>query len=131
VLLGGGVTNLAPVAATQTLEVRPLRYIGAGMLAAAALWPAMPVHPPLACPLRTVTGVPCPFCGMTRSVVAAVHGHLATSLRDNPAGILLVVLAVALLVGVRSERVRVPTWVFVAAFGALWAYNIGFNPLFN
>lgn len=119
------------MAATQTIEVKPLRFMGAGMLAAAAVWPLLPVHPPLACPLRTMTGIPCPFCGMTRSVVAAMHGHLATSLRDNPGGILLVVLTVALLVGVRAERVRIPTWVFVVGLGALWAYNIGFNPLFR
>jgi len=30
-----------------------------------SLWP---------CPLRTLTGIPCPLCGATRSVVLAVHG---------------------------------------------------------
>ena len=31
------------------------------------------------------TGIPCPFCGMTRACVAAAHGHVAQSLAFNPA----------------------------------------------
>ena len=115
---------------THTIELRDLRYAGAAMLGAALVWPALPVHPPLACPLRTVTGIPCPFCGMTRSVVAIVHGHLGASLRFNPGGIVIVALAIALVAGWRTERVRLPTWLLPVLLGLLWAYNIGFNPTF-
>jgi hypothetical protein len=38
------------------------------------------------CFLRQHTGVPCPTCGMTRSVVLALHGDLAPALEINPAG---------------------------------------------
>ena len=47
-----------------------------------------------ACLFRRLTGLACPTCGMTRSVVLSLHGHLAAAFRMNPAGILWV-LAVA------------------------------------
>ncbi len=62
-------------------------------MGAAAIWPVLPLHPPLACPLRSITGIPCPLCGMTRACIAAVHGHLGASLAFNPGGILVVLLA--------------------------------------
>ena len=116
--------------ATQTIARRDLRIGATAMLGAALVWPALPVHPPYACPLRTLTGIPCPLCGMTRAVVAAVHGHVVTSLRYNPAGILLVALAVALVVGWRAERVHIPPWVLPVAFALLWAWNLTLNPTF-
>jgi hypothetical protein len=116
--------------ATQTIARRDLRIGATAMLGAALVWPALPVHPPYACPLRTLTGIPCPLCGMTRAVVAAVHGHLTTSLRFNPAGVLVVMLAVAIALGWRAERVHVPKWVLPAALGVLWIYNLTLNPTF-
>ena len=111
---------------------RELRVVAGGMVTVAAVWPVLPFHPPFACPLRAATGVPCPLCGMTRAVVAAVHGHIATSLAFNPGGIL--VLAVAVLAVVRptwAARARVPIWSIFAVLGALWLWNIGFNPTFH
>ena len=63
------------------------------VVGAAAIWPVLPLHPPLACPLRSITGIPCPLCGMTRACIVAVHGHLGASLAFNPGGILVVLLA--------------------------------------
>jgi hypothetical protein len=109
-----------------------LQLAACGLVGAAAVWPVLPVHPPLACPLRTLTGVPCPFCGMTRACVALVHGHVASSLAFNPAGILVFALAAVLLVRPRLvTRIRPPVWTFVAAFALLWIWNIGFNPTFH
>jgi hypothetical protein len=104
----------------------------AGLVGAAAVWPLLPVHPPLVCPLRAATGIPCPLCGMTRACVAAAHGHLATSLAFNPAGVLVVVAAVVALMRPQLfTRVRAPGWLMIAAIGALWLWNIGFNPTFH
>jgi len=123
------------VSSAYAVDLRPardLRIGGAALVGAAAIWPILPLHPPLACPLRTLTGIPCPFCGMTRACVAAVHGHLATSLSFNPAGILVVLLAVTALVRPQLlVRVKPPVWVITAALGVLWLWNIGFNPTFH
>jgi hypothetical protein len=120
---------------TSTLGVRApnaVRVAAAGLVGTAAVWPLLPAHPPLVCPLRAATGIPCPLCGMTRACVAAAHGHLATSLAFNPAGVLVVVAAVVALMRPQLfTRVRAPGWLMIAAIGALWLWNIGFNPTFH
>jgi hypothetical protein len=108
-----------------------LRVAAIGMLGAAAVWNLLPAHPPLACPLRSTTGIPCPLCGMTRAVVAAVHGDALASLAFNPAGLLVVALAVFVLVTARLPAVRAPAWLVFTVVGALWAYNIFLNPTFT
>jgi hypothetical protein len=117
--------------APTTIGTRQARAGAAAMLGLAVVWPRLPVHPPIACPLRTLTGVPCPMCGMTRAVVALAHGHVLESLRFNPAGIVVAFIAVALLAGFRFERVRVPLWALIVPAAALWVWNVGFNPTFH
>ena len=123
------VSTASAVEPRRTLDVR----IGAGtLLGAAAIWPALPVHPPLVCPLRTITGIPCPLCGMTRACVAAVHGHLGASLVFNPGGLFVVLFALAALLRPQwLVRARPPTWLMACALGALWLWNVGFNPTFH
>ena len=124
-----GVQN----ASTLTLRpARDLRLAGIALVGAAGVWPALPVHPPLACPLRTLTGIPCPLCGMTRACVAALQGHLGSSLAFNPAGVLVLLAAVVAIVRPQwLRRLRIPMWTIVAALGAMWIWNIGFNPTFH
>lgn len=50
----------------------------------------------MACAIREQFGVPCPGCGLTRSVLLTLHGHLGAALEINPGGP-LVVLGAALL----------------------------------
>ena len=119
---------------TSTLGVRTpsqLRVAAAGLVGVAAAWPLLP-HPSIVCPLRAITGIPCPLCGMTRACVAAVHGHVATSLAFNPAGVFVVLTALVAIVRPQwLTRLRAPAWVMLVAFGALWVWNIGFNPTFH
>ncbi len=63
----------------------------AALLGAAAL--TDPTHPlPFdVCVFHTLTGLPCPTCGMTRAVCQAVHGHWAQSVAWHPAGVMLAV----------------------------------------
>ena len=123
--------DTAAATSTTGIRTREARIGAAAMLGAGLAWSRVPWHPPLACPMRTITGVPCPFCGMTRAVVAALHGHPIESLRFNPGGILVVVFAIALLAGVKVERLRVSPWVLGVGVALLWAWNVGFNPTFH
>jgi hypothetical protein len=125
------MTYSFPAPRTQ-LHARELRVVSGGMVAIAAAWPILPVHPPVACPLRSLTGVPCPFCGMTRAVVAAVHGNILGSLAFNPGGIVVLLFAVvAIFRPALLTRLRPPLWSLLAVLGALWLWNVGFNPTFH
>lgn len=76
------------------------------------------------CPLRSLTGIPCPFCGMTRGVTAAVRGDVFDAVVLNPGSVLLVLAAVTLLVWWRVRRLSVPVWLPVAAVALLWMFEL-------
>lgn len=62
--------------------------------------------PGVLCLTRALFGVPCPFCGMTRSFVALAHGDLAGAFASHPAGPLLfaAMLACVAAIGVVALR---------------------------
>jgi Protein of unknown function (DUF2752) len=101
-----------------------LRIAGIVMLLGALALRFMSLPSVVLCPLRAVTGVPCPFCGMTRSVAALGRGDLGDSLTFNPGGIVLVAVAVLLIVAWRWRRVAIPAWGVAAFFAVLWAYQL-------
>lgn len=111
------------MAATTTVDLRGLRVAGAGLLAAALVKTQLGL-PGIPCLLRSVTGIPCPLCGSTRSVEALADFDLARALFLNPAGVLAVALAVAVLVVWRVRQVVLPVWLVFAPFAALWAYQL-------
>jgi Protein of unknown function (DUF2752) len=106
------------------VDLKEVRIVGAAMLAAAAIRPAIPFEFVPPCPLRTVTGIPCPMCGMTRGVTALVHGDFAHALLMNPASYLAVALAILLLVQWRTRRVLIPVWVVVTVLAGMWAWQL-------
>jgi hypothetical protein len=59
-------------------------------------WGALPL-PLWSCPLRALTGVPCPTCYLTRSVLATFRGDLVGALRWHAFGPPLVLAGFALL----------------------------------
>jgi len=105
------------------VEPRELRSVGAAMLGLAFLLPALPGHPGLPCPLRMLTGIPCPLCGMTTSVEDTVHGHVVGAAAANPAGIALTAVAVALLV-TRPARLVLSRLALAAALAGMWAFEL-------
>jgi hypothetical protein len=114
------------------MRERDLRIGAVALVGAAAAWRHLPWHGSFHCPFRALTGQPCPFCGMTRSWIAAAHGHVAQSLAYNPGGIVLFAAAIVLIVKPSLlRRLRVPQWSAWAALGVLWVWNIGFNPTFH
>ncbi len=111
------------MAATAVVDATDLRRAGVFMLGAAAVLPALPGHPGLPCPLRTLTGVPCPLCGMTTSVEATVHLHLGDALAAAPAGILLVIFAAWLVIR-RPQTLRIPMPLIITALALMWAFQL-------
>jgi hypothetical protein len=108
---------------TLALDPHDLRTSGGLMLGAAMLLPALPGHPGIACPLRRLTGVPCPLCGMTTSVEGTVHLHLGRALAANPGGIAGVAAALLVLL-LRPTRVRIPAAAPPLVLAALWLFEL-------
>jgi hypothetical protein len=84
----------------------------------------------LACPFRTITGLPCPFCGATRAFALAARGD-AGFLEYNAVWVAVAALCVllgaaALLIGRSPLAVmaRRPVGVLVALTALGWAYAL-------
>ncbi len=85
------------------------------------------------CPFRRLTGLPCPGCGTTRMVVAALHGEFGQALALNPLFFLAAVGGCVLLllrlvfgrrvVWITSRRsdIRMAAVALLAVLGN-WAY---------
>lgn len=75
------------------------------------------------CVLKNTTGLPCPSCGTTRSVLHLVHGDLYTALFMNPFGVLAFIGMIIL-----------PFWVLYDYWFAkrtLWTYYLEFIKFFS
>ncbi|MDP9075632.1 MAG: DUF2752 domain-containing protein [Actinomycetota bacterium] len=112
------------LAARLDVDLRPFRYLGAGMLALGLALPHTPGNPGLPCPLKTLTGVPCPMCGMTTSVKAALAGQLHRAVVANPVGVLAIAIAVALVVVPGWRRQRVPTVALAGGAALSWLFQL-------
>jgi hypothetical protein len=78
------------------------------------------------CPFRHLFGVPCPSCGMTRSVVMTFGGNWRVALALNPGGPLLVLGALLFGAWLLFRALRPPADGVVTTRGlAPWAYAYG------
>ena len=112
------------VTAAADVELQPLRWLGGAMLVLGLVLPHLPGNPGLPCPLRTTTGVPCPLCGMTTSVEAALRGDMHAAAAANPFGILAVLTAIILLVRPAWRRLQVPVSIVVVAGAVSWLFEL-------
>ena len=127
----------APVASSRlgTVEVFLVGAVVLTGIAVARNYTLWRDHFRIVCPAWTVFGVPCPTCGATRAVVAAMQGDLVAAFAWNPLAALLSIAAVlslpftaAVLAGV-IRAPRVPTRLapatrtgLIAIFVANWLY---------
>ena len=68
----------------------------------------------IVCPIKLTTGIPCPSCGSTRSVLNLLEGDIFSALQTNPIGL---VIFTVLLVG--------PFWLLYDYFfkkDSLWIF---------
>ena len=77
------------VSARKRPHLGPL-WLFFGLVFAAWVFPYTPASNHILCPFRWLTGIICPGCGMTRSVMAFVRGDFLSSLHFHPFGPLLV-----------------------------------------
>ena len=71
-------------------------FLCVGALGAVALGAATDARPSsdlTLCPFRLATGLPCPFCGLTHSLLALGQGEIDASVRASPVGPLVALLA--------------------------------------
>src|SRR5713226_1144372 len=96
-------------------------------LAFATLLISWHLLPELGCLFRDRTGLPCPFCGMTRSIIATFELHVGRAFSYHLFGPLLVVLllissSAPFLPGLRERSAR---WMETHSRTCVWAANLG------
>ena len=90
---------------------------------------------PSICPFKNVTGIPCPGCGLTRSVVLFAHGDWSHSIAFHPLGpIIYLCFWLVLIMGVFWLRRKPPAisqrWLliggstFAASLLILWIVRL-------
>jgi uncharacterized protein DUF2752 len=75
-----------------------ITIFAAGAAAVGTIYPTLMIYTHehgIPCPLRTLTGVPCPFCGLTTATVALVHGQWQAATATSPLVYLVAALAAA------------------------------------
>ncbi len=97
-------------------------------LAAVRLLPVLPFVPQ--CPFRILTGIPCPTCGATRSLIQLAHGDITAALMMNPlvaGGVLVAVFS--FFYGILTLLFDIPRFGFLLTENESKAVRVGFGSL--
>lgn len=87
--------------------VRIVAGLGVGAIVTAfVVTPAVSTSGPELCPMRLITGLPCPGCGLTRSWIAAAHGDLADGFAYNIFGPISLLATIVFVVAVGFLLIR-------------------------
>ena len=57
----------------------------------------------LPCPVKETKGLPCPGCGMQRSIIELLRGHVVDSITNYPALIPLIIMLIYLVLHLKFE----------------------------
>ena len=115
--------NLVGSPKVVEIELGALRGTAAAMLAAGAALPLLG-HPGIGCPLRTLTGIPCPLCGMSTSVEDSLRLRIVDAVQANPLGVVVTVVALAVLVARKRPTLRIPVVSIYLTLAALWMFEL-------
>jgi Protein of unknown function (DUF2752) len=87
---------------------------------------------PAVCVHATATGMPCPSCGITRSLITGLHTDFERSHRFHPAGLvilLMLLIQCAMRLAFLRQRFRWPALDVALSFGMVcyfaWLLNVG------
>lgn len=97
--VGWSVAASVPPPVRRSPRTFALRFGAVAVASVAAAWVHQNHDPGALCPLRRVTGVPCPFCGSTTVFMEAGAGHWGAAITANPVTVVaaLIFLAAPLL----------------------------------
>jgi hypothetical protein len=90
-----------PARCLTWLGISKEKQVDAGFLFSAmavlAVAPALALVPHV-CLFRLISGLPCPGCGITHSIISLMHFDFAAAWHNNPAGLFVVVCLVYQLI---------------------------------
>ena len=129
---------LTPATSTRS-RIDPFVIALPAAALAVAVWDPARNGGPALCPLRGLTGLPCPGCGLTRATGALLRGRVGDALQMHPLIPLVLVqlLVVWVLLAFGRERLaRLPKWVVpavvsanVVVFCAVWIVRLATGSL--
>lgn len=94
----------------------------AALVLSAVLTPTWLTGAPVLCPLRRTTGLMCPGCGLTRSIVSLTHGDFAAAFHFHVFGPLVyLIFVVSLLWVVVPDRLKFAP----DHAGLTWLWRVG------
>lgn len=107
------------------VPARDLRSVG--LVAAAVLLVASVVELGVLCPLRRLTGVPCPLCGLTTGVDHLLHAEVPAAVASHPlapAAVALLALAWTPWGPAAVDALRRRRLELVVALGLVWVTHL-------
>jgi hypothetical protein len=93
----------------------------------------VPGRPATVCPLRALTGVPCPFCGGTTAAAHVGHLDLLGALRANPVAVVGAIVAAGMpaVLAVKARYGGWPSWVTRRTVGGAIACTVAFSEVWQ
>ena len=109
----------------MTVLKRALYAIGTGILCVLVLFDVIPWR----CPIAALFGFPCPTCGVTRAVRAAIHGDMSSAFHFHPLWTFVVIVVGAIVVAEAASLIQSGKLTDYVGRGALHRAGLGLSVL--